>query len=51
MGRSDQPQASAALPPKKDPRYHMEVGWAPEPVWRIWRNFFIADRIYDNDLK
>jgi predicted GH43/DUF377 family glycosyl hydrolase len=34
-GVSGQRHAPAALLPGKEPRYKLEVGWAPEPVWTL----------------
>jgi hypothetical protein len=39
MKVSGQPQASAILPPRKEPPVPtgQEAVWAPEPVWTLWR--------------
>jgi hypothetical protein len=46
MEVSCQFHAPAALPPGKEPPVPIgyEAGWAPEPVWMLWRreNFWTA---------
>jgi hypothetical protein len=39
MEAGGQLHASATLPPAKEPQASIvqEVGWAPEPVWTLWR--------------
>jgi hypothetical protein len=39
MKVSDQLHAPAILPPEKEPLVLIgqEAGWAPEPVWTLWR--------------